>query len=391
MRIPKRNYTIATKLKVLALLETSTDQQVSDMLSIPRRTIRTWVNQKRDILAYNGNKKRMKVDPGGRPEEFPDPEGLVDYINQMRAQERALTTSHIINWIKRHQAAWLRSYIARKKPGYQGLLRLLQRFCHRHGFTRQRPGKQKHKQSVLIEVRDDFAAEFHRQYHGFGPDCVYNVDETGFYYDMPPKYIWSARGGDAKISTGEKHSMRMTTVLTVRSNGDKLPILFIIRGTPGGRIETSELPTYPSGHFYAVQGKAWMDNTVWKSYLRDLLHRSLVEPSVILLDNFESHVNDASYRIVEGELGSFLCAIPPNATSICQPLDVGVMAPFKRYLRDEWLTEEMIDGEDGDDFDTPTAAEKRKAMVKRAIAAWDRVTATEIRNSFVKALPSIEE
>ncbi|RHZ14254.1 hypothetical protein DYB37_013532 [Aphanomyces astaci] len=67
------------------------------------------------------------------------------------------------------------------------------------------------------------------------------------------------------------------------------------------------------------------------------------------------------------------------------------MAPFKRYLRDEWLTEEMIDGEDGGDFDTPTAAEKWKAMVKRANAAWDRVTATEIRNSFVKALRSIEE
>ncbi|RQM20396.1 hypothetical protein B5M09_011746 [Aphanomyces astaci] len=177
---------------------------------------------------------------------------------------------------------------------------------------------------------------------------------------MPIKYIWSARGGDTKISTGEKHSMRMTAVLTVRSSGDRLPVLFIIRGTPGRRIKTSELPTYPSGHFYAVQGKAWMDNTVWKSYLRDLLHRSLVEPSVIFLENFKSNVNDASFRIVEEELGIFLCAIPPNATSICQPLDVSVMAPLKRYLWDEWLTEEMIDGED---------AEKRKAMAKRVIAA----------------------
>ncbi|RQM14920.1 hypothetical protein B5M09_012044 [Aphanomyces astaci] len=217
----------------------------------------------------------------------------------MRAQERALTTSHLFNWIKRHQAAWLRSYIARKKPGtgYQGLLRLLQRFCSRHGFRRQRPGKQKHKQSVLNEVRDDFAAEFHQQYHGFGPDCVYNVDVTGFYYDMPPKYIWSARGADAMISIGI---------------------------------------------------------------------------NVILLDKFQSHVNDASYQIVEEELGSFLSRFPP-------------------MLRPSWLTEEMIDGEDGDDFDTPTATEKRKSMVKRAIAAWGRVTATEIRNSFVKALPSIEE
>ncbi|RHZ31208.1 hypothetical protein DYB26_013949, partial [Aphanomyces astaci] len=109
--------------------------------------------------------------------------------------------------------------------------------------------------------------------------------------------------------------------------------------------------------------------------------------SVVLLDNFASHVNDDSYRIVHEELGSLLCPIPPNATSICQPLDVGVMAPFKRYLRDAWLTEEMIDGEDGDDFDTPTAGQKRLAMVKRAIVAWDRVSPVDIRRSFEKALP----
>ncbi|RHY21665.1 hypothetical protein DYB36_011549 [Aphanomyces astaci] len=389
-RTPKRSYTVATKQEVLGLVETGlVDYKVSELLGIPRRTIRTWIDQKWDILAYDGNKKRKKIVPGGRPETFPDPDGLVLFMNEMREQERALTTTHIVNWIKRHQADWLRSYVARKKPGagYQSLLSLLQRFCHRHGFSRQRPGKNKQSQAALVEVRDKFAEEFHREYRGFGPEAIYNVDETGFHYDMPPKYIWSARGRDAKISTGEKHSLRMTAVLTVRANGDKLPILFVIRGAPGGRIETSELPLFPRGHVYAVQQKAWMDNTVWNYYQRTLLANNLLDHSVVLLDNFASHVNDDSYRIVHEELGSLLCPIPPNATSICQPLDVGVMAPFKRYLRDAWLTEEMIDGEDGDDFDTSTAGQKRLAMVKRAIVAWDRVSPVDIRRSFEKALP----
>ncbi|RLO13645.1 hypothetical protein DYB28_015450, partial [Aphanomyces astaci] len=144
--------------------------------------------------------------------------------------------------------------------------------------------KNKQSQAALVEVRDKFAEEFHREYRGFGPEAIYNVDETGFYYDMPPKYIWSARGGDAKISTGEKHSLRMTAVLTVRANGDKLPILFVIRGAPGGRFETSELPLFPRGHVYAVQQKAWMDNTVWNYYLRTLLANNLSDHSVVLLD-----------------------------------------------------------------------------------------------------------
>ncbi|KAF0765145.1 hypothetical protein AaE_003007, partial [Aphanomyces astaci] len=95
----------------------------------------------------------------------------------------------------------------------------------------------------LENTRDEFAEMYHRAYHGFGPDAVYNVDETGFYYDMPPKYIWSVKGGEPKIATGEKHSLRMTAVLTVKADGTKLPILFIIRGSPGGRIASNELPT----------------------------------------------------------------------------------------------------------------------------------------------------
>ncbi|RLO11611.1 hypothetical protein DYB28_010677 [Aphanomyces astaci] len=206
---------------------------------------------------------------------FPNPEGLVDFIVEMRVRERALTTTHIINWIKRYQSQWLRLYLVDKQAGtgYQSLLRLLQQFCRRHA-----------------EVRDEFAEEFHRLYSAFHDDSVNNVDETGFYYDMPPKYIWSIRGGDAKVSSGEKHSLRMNVALTVRADGSKLPLLFVVRGLPGGRIETHELPTYPAGHVYAVQQKAWMDNNVWRLYLRTLLLPCVEAPSVILVDNFESHV-----------------------------------------------------------------------------------------------------
>ncbi|RQM21707.1 hypothetical protein B5M09_013327 [Aphanomyces astaci] len=331
----------------------------------------------------------MKISPGGRCEIFPDPDGLLEFITEMRNKERALTTTHIINWIKRHQARWLRLYLSGKQPGtgYKSLLRLLQYFCNRKGFTRQKSSKKKRTKTVLIEVRDEFAREFHNSYRAFDASAIYNVDETGFYYDMPPRYIWNFRGGDANIATGEKHSLRMTAVLTVRADGTKLPLLFVIRGTPSGRIETFEVPTYPAGHFYAVQEKAWMDNAVWRSYLRSLLLPQIEEPSVLLVDNFESHVSDESYSIVHDELGCILVPMPPNATSVCQPLDVGVMAPFKRYLRDEWLAEDIIDGDHGDDFDTPCASQKRLAMIKRAILAWDKVSAEDIRLSFEKALP----
>ncbi|RHY25083.1 hypothetical protein DYB32_008527 [Aphanomyces invadans] len=94
----------------------------------------------------------------------------------------------------------------------------------------QRPTTCKKSQVFLAETRDEFACEFHREYRAYGKECTYNVDETGIYYDMPPNYIWAKRGGSSKISAGEKHSMRMTAVLTARADDEKLPIMFIMKG-----------------------------------------------------------------------------------------------------------------------------------------------------------------
>jgi hypothetical protein len=47
--------------------------------------------------------------------------------------------------------------------------------------------------------------------------------------------------------------------------------MFIVRGEDNGRIEQSELDTYPPGHLYAVQPKAWMDRQRWDLYLAEML------------------------------------------------------------------------------------------------------------------------
>lgn len=108
---------------------TFTDYKAAEELGIPRRTIRSW-NDQNEIFSYQANMKRIKISPGGRGQSFSDPNGLIE----MSVLERALTTTHLINRIKRHQMDWLRNYLHGKAPGtaYQRLILLLQRFCHRH-------------------------------------------------------------------------------------------------------------------------------------------------------------------------------------------------------------------------------------------------------------------
>ncbi|KAH9132899.1 hypothetical protein AeRB84_020829 [Aphanomyces euteiches] len=205
--------------------------------------------------------------------------------------------------------------------------------------------------------------------------------ETGIYYDTPPRYLWTQIGQDSSLDASEKSSARLTAVLSARSNGEKLPILFIIKGEKGGFIEQNELQEYPQEHLYFVQKNAWMDADGWKYYLTQLMSSELRGPTLFVVDNFNAHVSDASFAMVEEELSSFLCPLPKNCTTVLQTLDVGVMGQFKSILRRMWLSETTTQR---------TAKQKRMVTIKRAIAAWNAITAETIISSFRKALPKID-
>ncbi|ETV67369.1 hypothetical protein H257_16454 [Aphanomyces astaci] len=191
---------------------------------------------------------------------------------------------------------------------------------------------------------------------------------------MPPNCIWAVRGGSSTLSCGEKHSMRMTAVLTARADGIKLPIMFIIRGQPGGRIESSEIPTFPAGHFNADQGS--VDGCPRVETLTTLSHtfrKSQSRSSMKIWDRTSVHYHQTRRQ-----------------SASRWTLDVGAMAPFKRHLRELWLFEEMIEGDEEDPYSL-TAQQKRMAMVKRAIAAWNMVLADAVRGGFEKPLASTNE
>ncbi|KAE9040891.1 hypothetical protein PR001_g6876 [Phytophthora rubi] len=85
--------------------------------------------------------------------------------------------------------------------------------------------------------------------------------------------MWAGRGrrDGARITNTSKHTGRMTAVLTIRADGEKLPILFVLRGKLGGRIETNEFEEYPEGHFYTVQENAWMDAVTRHFYVEKVV------------------------------------------------------------------------------------------------------------------------
>lgn len=99
----------------------------------------------------------------------------------------------------------------------------------------------------------------------------------------------------------------------------------------------------------------------------------------MFLDNAGSHPREVNLKNVK------IIFLPPNSTSVCQPLDQGIINNFKFYYRD--LVLKHILAKMGG---VKSASELSKTIdVLEALyfikAAWSRVTATTIQNCFGKA------
>ncbi|RHY93924.1 hypothetical protein DYB35_002354 [Aphanomyces astaci] len=117
-------------------------------------------------------------------------------------------------------------------------------------------------------IRTGFAGVFWKKYHDYP------------LYDILNAEIRKS----SRMDKTQEYSDRITAELTCRADGDKLPILLIVHGKPGGLIDQTGLGTYPSGHYYDVQESGRMESRIWDTYL-DMLPPYIDGPTVILSDN----------------------------------------------------------------------------------------------------------
>ncbi|KAK1939167.1 hypothetical protein P3T76_008551 [Phytophthora citrophthora] len=228
---------------------------------------------------------------------------FITFMKGICRGSQPLTASIMASYVRDEHAEWLEDNLKEKKDAattYKSLLRFLRRFAYRYGFVQRTPHALKDKLEDVEAMQADFAKFYKSTNSVYKPSEVFNCDETGIYFDMPLSL--------------------------------------------GGSIEKEELPTHPDGHVYTVQSKPWMDTQVWKFYLRSLLSMLITEPSLLLVDNLDCHVSDASEAIVSEELNAMLQPLPKNTS------------------------------------------EKRLAMIRRTITAWESIAAETFSSAFNKEL-----
>ena len=193
----------------------------------------------------------------------------------------------------------------------------------------------RHNVNAFFDKLDDLYSR-----HRYGPEAIYNCDETGLTTVQRPIKVIAAKGSkQVGAVTSQERGQLVTVCCTVNALGNTIPpymifprVIFkthMLAGAPPGTVGTA----YPSG---------WMTCESFTRYLKHFIHHakcSSQSPVLLLLDNHESHISLEGINLCK-ENGVSLLTIPPHCSHRLQPLDVAVYGPLKTHYNNactSWL------------------------------------------------------
>jgi hypothetical protein len=154
---------------------------------------------------------------------------------------------------------------------------------------------------------------------------VYNIDETGLFFRMAPDRTIS----QVRIPGKKKNKERVTILLGCNADGSEKLKLFYIGKSKQPRCFQKK-SAKQLGFSYTNNKKAWMTSLVFRDWILhfDKEKRQQNRQVLLLMDNASSHfVSELNLTNTTVEF------LPPNTTSILQPIDAGICAAFKRRYR----------------------------------------------------------
>lgn len=262
------------------------------------------------------------------------------------------------------------------------------RWKKRYGIRQlQICGEKLSAENQLTEL-ETFKHRFHAMLakKGLTGDQIYNCDETGLYYRMLPSKTLVAQ--EESSAPGYKKNKDRVTVMSCSNvtGSHKLDLVVIGKSkNPRAFKQLSNRSTLPV--YYTHQKSAWMNSTIFKTWFDEkfvpdvtqfLESKNLPRRAILLMDNAPSHPNNLRDR------GIRVWFLPPNVTSICQPMDQGVLECLKKKYRHKLLSSVLSDTND-------TMSQKLKKIdildVIRWIAdSWSEIEPITLVKSWRKLL-----
>jgi len=169
---------------------------------------------------------------------------------------------------------------------------------------------------------------------------IYNMDETGLFYRLMPNRTYILRSETAKTTRGIKQMTakdRITLYVCTNASGtQKLPLGVIGKSKNPASFRVRPLP---KGVHYYSQERAWSDTMTMQKWFTDLLlpfiRKQTSHPVALVLDNASSH----SKELFDPKGQVSVVPLPPNTTSMLQPMDAGIISALKCTYRYDLLAE----------------------------------------------------
>lgn len=378
-------FTMRQRLAILREQEVTrvSDGELCRRYNIQHTQLNRWKLSLTQIRMAGG--RRLSLQQGRRPEFWELEDELLRYVHDRRERRAIVTVRNLTDELFRLvPLERQRSFVCMRRYTY--------RFMARNRLSIRRITRNVSLSDLELQRRGEFFLSEVRSIQETWSRTLYvNMDQTAVFHDMAPRTTVELVGAPNVAASSHKTSDRVTVALTACSNGDKLNPLIIFKGSEHGRIirqlnsRTSQLPQRA---VYAVQASAWMDRRIMSEWLRLVLFpytdgiRQDWQQIVLVLDSLRVHHTDDVVRMVE-EKGIRLLRIPGGLTGQYQPIDVGINAPFKHWLREAATNDPIPQHE--------VPEQRRTRLARRVVTCWQMLDTQLVINSFNHMLVGIAD
>ena len=158
----------------------------------------------------------------------------------------------------------------------------------------------------------------------YEPCDIYNADETGLFWKCLPDRTLAPKGSQIQGLKAPKD--RITVLVAANMDGsDKRPLLTIGKFAKPRAFKNKHIPVT-----YRNNKRAWMVSALFEDWVRKLDYDMQQQNRQIclLLDNCPAHP-----PTIDGLTNTTIKFLPPNTTSVLQPMDQGIIHSLKRHYR----------------------------------------------------------
>jgi predicted transcriptional regulator len=229
--------------------------------------------------------------------------------------------------------------------------------------------------SVDQQVTTDWKEKLPSLCEGFEPEDIFNMDETGLFYRDSAKSTFFTRGEDC--SAGKRSKDRLTLALCASMTGEKVKPLLIGKSKKPRcfkRISGDNLPV-----IYRANKSSWMTTFLYDEWLHWFDRKMNGRKVLLFVDNAPTH---AKIKLKNVTVKNF----PANTTSVCQPMDQGIIQTLKLKYRKRQL-QHVVDQIETQPQKSGNEILKEISILDAAYwisSGWENVDASTISKCFQK-------